>query len=144
MSLSKEELTLAGEQTSVGGFVDNIGRNFFQKERYDDLEAALELFLNSNTAGTKAASRAHFLNKRLPPLFTNYFITKYLDVGTELKWESVFPELIGAINAGLLEESVEQGYTFDSYIRTEISKGRTIASLANEVEKTCLEFKQRA
>ncbi len=144
MALSREERELAAGQTSVGNFVDNIGRNFFQTERYDDLEAALDLFLNSNTAGTAAASRAHFFNKRLAPLFTNYYIIKHLDTGKELQWGNAFPELIGIINPALLEESSEQGYTFGEYIRREISKGRTIASLAEEVKRTCLEFKPNA
>ena len=141
MPLTNEERDLAVEQTSVGNFVDNIGRNLFQTERYDDLEAVLGFFCDSNTAGTTAASRAHFFNSRLAPLFTNYHITKYLDIGTELQWETAFPELVGNIDTDLIDESSEEGYTFNEYIRRETSKGRTIASLAEEVRRACLEFK---
>lgn len=144
MALSGEERELAAEQTNVGNFVDNIGRSLFQTGRYNDLEAALEILFNSNTAGTIAASRAHFFTKRLAPLFENYHITKHLDPGTELQWGNAFPELIGIVNPALMEESSDPGYTFGEYIRREISKGRTIASLAEEVEKTCSEFKDNA
>jgi len=143
MTLSNEEKLLAQNVIFADDLVEKLVRNLFKSERYNDVDEALKLFFNANTAKTVTESRAHFYSCCLPPLFMCWLIPKYLKSGTVLNWKKEFPSLIAKVNPALALEASEQNYNFEEYIKRESLKGRLIVELVKEVVNTCLQFSSR-
>lgn len=143
MTLSNEEKLLAQNAISADDLVGKLVRNLFQSGRYNDIDEALKLFFNANTAKNVIESRAHFYSCCLPPLFICWLIPNHLKSGTVLNWEKEFSNLIVLVNPALEQEASKQNYNFEEYIKRESSKGRLIAELVKEVVSTCKKFSSR-
>ena len=139
MSLSQEETEAAREADNVGRFVDPLGRDLFEAERYEDLEEAFRTFRRTISAGTQ--SHAHFYETRLPALVTHYLITQHLESGTELSWERNFSGIIVSVNPGLQGDASAK--SLRSYMGGESRKGRPLRELVDEIVATCQAFRRR-